>query len=106
MFRTPVEKKIDNNRITYTTELLKSYKKFFETDRTMPPLWKKDEFTPFPYKDFLLQLKKDAKNGSTNLKTAFLPYLTYKSKNSAENKMDLFNLELVLFDILGYTVAQ
>ena len=105
MFRTPVETITENGAITYTTPLLKSYKTSFEQDRTVPPLWKPEDFAAFPYSEFLLKLKKDAKQNNPALKTAFLPYLTYRSKKSAENTVNLLNLELVLFDILGYTVA-
>ncbi len=106
MFRTPVKKIMENGKITYTAELLNGYKIFFNSGNISFFIWKNEEFKTFPYNQFIEILKNEAKKQSPQLKTGFLPYFTYKSKNFNKNKSNLCDLELVLSDILGYTIVR
>lgn len=106
MFRTPVKKIMENGKITYTAELLNGYKNFFNSGNISFFIWKNEEFKTFPYNQFIEILKNEAKKQSPQLKTGFLPYFTYKSKNFNKNKSNLCDLELVLSDILGYTIVR
>lgn len=103
MFRTPTEKKIKSEKITYTTELLDSYSISFNEKKDVAE-WRNADFKNFPYTDFIYKLKQDSKKNDINLKTAFLPYLTFKSKMLYTKKNNFLNLELALSDILEYTI--
>ncbi|MEL3911886.1 6-hydroxymethylpterin diphosphokinase MptE-like protein [Treponema pedis] len=103
MFRGNVEKKTASGKITYTTELLNRYAELFNINENVS-LWQKKEFRQFPYYDFIFKLNSDAKKNDFNLKTAILPYLTYKSKILYNKNRNFLNLELALSEILEYTV--
>lgn len=103
MFRTHTEKKIESGKITYKTELLNSYSVSFSEKKDVPE-WCNTDFKNFPYEDFIFTLKQNSKKNDENLKTAFLPYLTFKSKMIYNKKNNFSNLQLALSDILEYTV--
>lgn len=116
MFRTEVKKTEKNGKITYTTALLDGYKDFFEAAinlnsaahspcRSATPQWKNEEFSIFPYEDFISRLKKSALKDKKMLTTALLPYFAYLSKRLSKNMSDFADLELVLSQILEYTVS-
>ncbi len=108
MFRTPVEKNIEDGRITYKSELLDFYKNFFYSSENEDVknnlLWKKEDFKTFPYKQFIAELNNFASTDSDLLKTVFLPYFAYKSAKNEQNTKNFFNLELVLYQISRYTI--
>jgi len=103
MFRTNTQKKIESGKITYKTELLDSYSASFNLKKDVSE-WHNADFKNFPYADFIFKLKQDSKKNNKNLKTAFLPYLTFKSKMVYTKKDNFLNLELALSDILEYTI--
>lgn len=108
MFRTEVKKTEKNGKITYTTALLDGYKAFFKTAIDLNsafPLWKKEDFSIFPYMEFINHLKKPASKDKEMLTRALLPYFAYLSKRISKNISDFADLELVLYQILEYTVS-
>ena len=108
MFRTEVKKTQENGKITYTTALLDGYKAFFKTAIDLNsafPLWKKEEFSIFPYAEFINHLKKQACKDKNMLTRALLPYFAYLSKRLSKNISDFADVELVLSQILEYTVS-
>ena len=112
MFRTPVKKTEKNGKITYSTALLEGYKIFFSSkikshsQSNIRNFWKNEEFSTFPYMDFILHLKKSNQHNKAELTTALLPYFTYLSKKLSKNISDFADLELVLSQILEYTIRQ
>ena len=112
MFRTPVKKTEKNGKITYSTALLEGYKFFFSSkikphsQSNIRNFWKNEEFSTFPYMDFILHLKKSNQHNKAELTTALLPYFTYLSKKLSKNISDFADLELVLSQILEYTIRQ
>ncbi|UTC61570.1 motility associated factor glycosyltransferase family protein [Treponema sp. OMZ 787] len=108
MFRTEVKKTEKNGKITYSTTLLEGYKTFFKKEISLNSAdykWKKEEFAIFPYADFISHLKKSVHNDKKMLTTALLPYFAYLSKRLSKNISDFADLELVLSQILEYTVS-
>ena len=106
MFRTSVKKIEKNGKITYTTELLEGYKSFFYSNdgALNKKLWGKKDFSIFPYNDFIKSLKQALKTNNPMFKRLFLPYFTYLSKKLSKNISDFADLELVLSEILEYTI--
>ncbi|UTC68165.1 MULTISPECIES: motility associated factor glycosyltransferase family protein [unclassified Treponema] len=110
MFRTQVEKTEKQGKITYTTALLDSYKSFFLSKisfferRSQKVIWNKDDFSLFPYTEFISYLKNSIDKDKQRLTTALLPYFAYLSKRLSKNMPDFADLELVLSQILEYTI--
>ncbi|EMB21870.1 motility associated factor glycosyltransferase family protein [Treponema denticola] len=108
MFRTEVKKTEKNGKITYTTALLDGYKAFFKTAiglNASSPVWKKEDFSIFPYEEFISHLKTPACKDKKMLTTALLPYFAYLSKRLSKNISNFADVELVLSQILEYTVS-
>ena len=108
MFRTEVKKMQENGKITYTTALLDGYKAFFKTAiglNASSPVWKKEDFSIFPYEEFINHLKKQACKDKNMLTRALLPYFAYLSKRLSKNISNFADVELVLSQILEYTVS-
>ena len=101
MFRTSVEKIKNNDKITYKTKLLDSYKKAFEKSKNNANhLWQEKDFKSFKYDDFIKKLERDLKTLSEKMYFIFLPFLTWEKshKNSLdlERDIDLSSLYLVI----------
>jgi len=108
MFRTEVKKTQKNGKITYTTALLDGYKAFFKgviSLNSASPLWEKEEFSIFPYAEFINHLKKPACKDKNMLTRTLLPYFAYLSKRLSKNISNFADVELVLSQILEYTVS-
>lgn len=108
MFRTEVKKTQKNGKITYTTALLDGYKAFFKgviSLNSASPVWKKEDFSIFQYEGFIRHLKTPACKDKKMLTTALLPYFAYLNKRLSKNISDFADLELVLSQILEYTVS-
>ena len=108
MFRTSVKKTEKNGKITYTTALLDGYKAFFKRAiglNASSPVWKKEDFSIFPYAEFINHLKNSACKDKKMLTRALLPYFAYLSKRISKNISNFADVELVLSQILEYTVS-
>ena len=102
MFRTDVEKKENEDKITYKNKLLDSYKKAFEKTRNTgilnsSPLWGEKDFTTFfEYDVFINKLRKDVKMLDKRITFIFLPFLTWEKFHKGDVDIEK---ESVLSDI-------
>ena len=85
---------------------MEGYKSFFYSNDAAlnKKLWEKKDFSIFPYNDFIKSLKQALKTNNPMFKRLFLPYFTYLSKKLSKNISDFADLELVLSEILEYTI--
>jgi len=98
----------ENNKITYRTKILDSYKeafdKMFYSSNHNIKKWENKDFLQFPYELFIKKLKKDMNTFDNDIKYLFLPFLAWrKMQKQASNleKSDAFEpLTLVLKKIL------
>ena len=102
MFRTDVEKKENEDKITYKNKLLDSYKKAFEKTRNTgilnsSSLWGEKDFTTFfEYDVFINKLRKDVKMLDKRNIFIFLPFLTWEKFHKGDVDIEK---ESVLSDI-------
>ena len=108
MFSRQTSRLVENNKITYKTKILdfygETFKKIFYSVNHNIKLWTDKDFSQFPYKFFIENLKKYIDVFDNNMKYIFLPFIAWKKKqNPALNleKNGCFeSLALVLKKIL------
>ncbi|CEM60673.1 DUF115 domain-containing protein [Treponema phagedenis] len=105
MFRTQTKKITSDSGITYTTDVLTRYKKSF-LSFSSENIWKKEDFSAFPYNEFIQFFLKSLKEERHETSLALLPFFAWyklKKKKKGEN-LDSFSIrELVFGEILRYT---
>jgi len=100
MFRTSLEKVKTENKITYKSKLLDSYKKAFEEAKNTGNLWNEKDFKTFEYEVFIKKLREDIQKSYKNISFVFLPLLAWKKFHNGgtdiEKDTGLSSIYLVL----------